>query len=46
MVDGKKVSVQHAIEHELNSLKAAVINNDASLLRLPAVIPISFAHHE
>lgn len=46
VVDGKKVSVQHAIEHELNSLKAAVINNDASLLRLPAVIPISFAHHE
>lgn len=45
-VDNKKVSVQHAIELELNSLKVAVVNGDASLLKLPEVIPLSIASHE
>ena len=34
------VPVQTAIENELDSLKAAVKANDASLLELPAVIPL------
>ena len=34
------VPVQTAIENELDSLKAAVKANDASLLELPSVIPL------
>lgn len=45
-VDGKKVSIQHAIELELNSLKAAVIGGDASLLKLPKIVPLSMVHQE
>lgn len=38
-----KVPVQIAIEHELDTLKAAVKTGDPSLLELPAVIPLEKA---
>jgi len=45
-VDSKKVSIQYSIELELNSLRAAVVEKDASLLKLPATIPLSTANFE
>lgn len=45
-VDNKKVTVQYAIELELNTLKSAVVENDSSRLKLPSVIPIAIANHE
>ena len=45
-VDGKKVSIQHAIELELHSLKTAIMETDATLLKLPKVMPFSVIHHE
>lgn len=41
-----RVPVQVAIENELETLKAAVKSNDASLLELPAVIPLEKADLE
>ena len=38
-----KMSVQSAIELELDTLKAAVKAGDASLLQLPAVVPLEKA---
>lgn len=37
------MTVQSAIEHELDTLKAAILAGDASLLQLPSVIPLSKA---
>lgn len=45
-VDGKKASIQYSIELELNTLRAAVIEGDPSLIKLPKIIPLSFASHE
>lgn len=39
-VDGRELTVQSAIEEELVTLRAAVRGSDASLLRLPGVLPI------
>lgn len=37
------MTVQSAIDHELDTLKAAILAGDASLLQLPSVIPLSKA---
>lgn len=45
-VDGKRVSVQHAIECELDSLRRAVISGNEKQLVLPKMIPLAFVNQE
>ena len=39
--DGQTLSVQSAIEAEIDSLKHAVLEADAKLLKLPEVLPLN-----
>ncbi|MCI8367002.1 MAG: type II CRISPR-associated endonuclease Cas1 [Eggerthellaceae bacterium] len=41
-IDLKEYSVQSAIEEEVASLKRAILEKDAALLKLPSLLPISF----
>lgn len=45
-VNGKKHSVQSAIEEEIDSLKRAVQKKDASQLQLPSLLPLKYVDLE
>ena len=46
LIEGKKYSVQTAIDKEMVSLRDAILGADAGLLRLPELLPIEFMQGE